>query len=243
MNPATPFGSQRPAALLLDMDGTLVDTERLWLEAERAAAARFGGSVPDSAEAELLGLDTDTMLDLLSSRYGARADRARLRDAVMHEVGERLSGARACPGAADFVAAARAAGIRCALVSNSPASIVQATLQAQPWAGALEVRVSADDAERAKPAPDLYLTALRRLRLAPSECLAVEDSPTGARAAVDAGLVCLGVAASVEQADSLRAVTPHVLPSLSHARHWLGLHEARWPHDTEAEANGNRGTR
>jgi HAD superfamily hydrolase (TIGR01509 family) len=201
----------------------VIDTEALWFEAERATTARYGGYLPDEAEVALLGVDTDTMLGLLRTRYGATADVETLRRAVLAELGGRLARSRALPGAAELVAAAAAAGVRCAVVSNSPGSVVEASLAAHPWARRLRVRVSADDAPRPKPAPDLYLLALERIELAPADCVALEDSPTGARAAVDAGLRCLGVTHSDEQAALLRAVTPHVLPSLSAARRWLGL--------------------
>lgn len=226
----------RPAGLLLDMDGTLVDTEALWFEAERAATARFGGHLPAAAEAALLGVDTDTMLALLRARYGAQTDLATLRTAVLDELDGRLAQARVCPGAAELVAAAHAAGIRCAVVSNSPASVVQATLAPHAWARVLRVRVSADDARHPKPAPDLYQLALRRLGLAARQCVAIEDSPTGARAAMAAGIRCLGVAHGAEQAAALHAVTPYVLPSLSAAGHWLDLLDADGRHDPDASA-------
>ncbi len=226
----------RPAGLLLDMDGTLVDTEALWFEAESAATARFGGHLPASAEAALLGVDTDTMLALLRSRYGAQTDHVTLRAAVLDELGERLARARVCPGAAELVAAAHAAGIRCAVVSNSPASVVEATLAPHPWARTLGVRVSADDAPHPKPAPDLYQLALSRLGLAPEQCVAIEDSPTGARAAMAAGIRCLGVARGAEQAAALHAVTPYVLPSLGAAGHWLDLLDPDAWHDPDDPA-------
>ncbi len=234
MTPSELLDWGRPAGLLLDMDGTLVDTEALWFEAERAATARFGGQLPAAAEATLLGVDTDTMLGLLRSRYGAQADNATLRAAVLDELDGRLAQARVYPGAAELVAAADAAGIRCAVVSNSPASVVRATLAPHPWARVLRVRISADDARHPKPAPDLYALALQRLGLAAVRCVAIEDSPTGARAAMAAGIRCLGVARSAEGAAALHAVTPYVLPSLGAAGHWLDLLDADGRYDPDA---------
>ncbi len=205
------------------MDGLLVDTEALWFEAERAATERYGGCLPDEAEAALLGVDTDTMLGLLRTRYGASADAETLRRVVLEELGGRLARSRALPGAAELVEAAAAAGLRCAVVSNSPAGVVEASLAPHPWARHLRVRVSADDASNPKPAPDLYLESLRRLALSPGECVAFEDSPVGAQAAIAAGLLCLGVAHDAAQAAALRQVTPHVLRSLGAARRWLAL--------------------
>ena len=212
-----------PRGLLLDMDGTLVDTERLWFLAEQAAVARFGGALPASAEPSLTGLDTDTLVERLRTGYAADATPAALRAAIFEAVGTLLANAPACPGAGALVDVALRRGVRCAVVSNSPAAFVRESLAPHAWAGPLTLRVSADDARRPKPAPDLYLLALERLGLAAGDCVAVEDSPTGARAAIAAGLTCLGVAADAGQRGALRRHTPHVVASLDEARRWLAL--------------------
>ncbi len=129
----------------------------------------------------------------------------------------------ACEGAGELVEAALRAGVRCAVVSNSDAAVVHQSLAPHPWASALTVRVSADDVANPKPAPDLYLLALARLGLDAASCVALEDSPTGARAAAAAGLRCIGVAADAEQRRALRRHTPHVVASLDAARRWLAL--------------------
>ncbi len=215
--------SRPPSGLLLDMDGTLIDSERLWFEAEQAAVARFGGDLPRTAEASLVGLDTDTMVARLREGYVPNTDPAELRAAIMDALAGALAGVAACPGAGELVAAALRRGLRCAVVSNSSADVVHRSLAPHPWASALTVRVSADDVARPKPAPDAYLLALERLSLDAESCVALEDSPTGARAATAAGLRCLGVAADAEQRRALGRHTPHVVESLEAARRWLAL--------------------
>jgi HAD superfamily hydrolase (TIGR01509 family) len=236
-----PDAARQPAGLLLDMDGTLVDTEALWFEAAQVATERCGGLLPDDAEALLMGIDTDTMLSLLRRRFGAEADVETLRAAVFEALGERLGGAHACPGAAELVAAATAAGVCCAVVSNSPAGVVHATLAPHPWAARLRVRVTVENVRRPKPAPDLYRLALARLGLAAADCVAIEDSPTGARSAVAAGVRCLGVARAAEHAAALHAVTPHVVRTLHEAARWLDLPvpEGATPHDRRTRAPGD----
>jgi beta-phosphoglucomutase-like phosphatase (HAD superfamily) len=205
------------------MDGTLVETERLWFTAEQAAVARLGGSLPDDAAPSLLGLDTETLLERLGSGYGVDVAPAVLRDAIVREVGARLDDARACPGAGELVAAALARGVRCAVVSNSTAAVVEATLAPHPWAAPLTLRVAADAVRNPKPAPDLYVAALAHLGLEPADCVAVEDSPTGVRAALAAGVACLGVTPDDDLRAELAVITPHVVASLVEARRWLAL--------------------
>jgi len=221
--------SQPPRGLLLDMDGTLLDTEWLWFHAEQAAVARFGGALPLAANEALVGLDTDTLVARLISDYGARTDAATLRAAIEAELPTALAQAQAYPGAAELVGAAVAHGVRCAVVSNSPRDIVRDSLAPHAWAAKLTLRVSADDVARPKPHPDAYQLALERLGLEPAACVAIEDSPTGARAAIAAGITCLAVAHDAGQATALQALTPHVVTSLSAARRWLGLPDEPTP--------------
>ena len=212
-----------PAGLLLDMDGTLVDTEGVWFEAERVAVERFGGHLPPEANAELVGLDTERVVETLRLRYGAAASADALRRAIVEALGDALRGARAYPGASELVGAARARGVRLALVSNSPRDVVEATLAPHAWADALTLRLSADDVARPKPAPDLYRLALERIGLDPAHCAVVEDSPTGAGAAIAAGVACVAVLHDPSHERALRALTPHVVPSLTAAARALAL--------------------
>jgi len=223
MSRSHPGAWGRPDGLLLDMDGTLVDTEPLWFEAAQEAVARFGGHLPEAAAEALVGLHTPSIIDTLRTRFGAAASASALHAAVLESLSERLRRARAMDGAADLVAAATAHGVRCAVVSNSSAEVVRDTLAPHPWARELTLRVSADDVQAAKPAPDLYLLALARLGLGAARCVAIEDSPTGAAAAVAAGVRCIGVAQSAAQASALHDVTPFVVASLAAVGHWLDL--------------------
>ncbi len=223
MSRSDPRDWGRPDGLLLDMDGTLVDTEPLWFEAAQEAVARFGGHLPDDAAESLVGLHTPSIIATLQIRFGANTSATGLHAALQQALSGRLRRARAMLGAGDLVAAALAHGVRCAVVSNSSADVVRDTLAPHPWARELTLRVSADDVGAPKPAPDIYLLALERLGLDAARCVAIEDSPTGAIAAVAAGLRCIGVAHDAAQASALHDVTPYVLGSLEAVGHWLDL--------------------
>jgi HAD superfamily hydrolase (TIGR01509 family) len=202
-------------AVLLDMDGTLVDTEGAWFEAEKVVAARYGVELPEAARAPLHGLDAHGLMDALEGRYGLRAPRERFLQELGEAVADALQATPARPGAVELVRGLAGRGQPRAVVSNSPHVAIDATLAPHPFDAWLPVRVSVDDVEHGKPSPDPYLAAADRLGVSPQRCLAIEDSLPGARAAVAAGATCLLVThGEVDDVDA-RAVTPHVVASLT----------------------------
>lgn len=202
-------------AVLLDMDGTLVDTEGAWFEAERAVAARYGVELPEAARAALHGLDAHGLMDALEGRYDLRAPRERFLTELGEAVADALRTTPARPGAVELVRELADRGQPRAVVSNSPRAAIRATLAPHPFDAWLPVRISVDDVARGKPAPDPYLVAAERLGVAPQRCLAIEDSLPGARAAVAAGATCLLVThGELDDADA-HAATPHVVASLT----------------------------
>lgn len=95
-------------------------------------------------------------------------------------------------------------------------SIIDVTLGSQGWDEVFAVRCSAEDDKRGKPAPDVYLRTAHTLGIEPSACLALEDSPTGARAAVAAGMTCYAVPDPVHtDPDAFKDVTPHIFSDLN----------------------------
>jgi HAD superfamily hydrolase (TIGR01509 family) len=202
-------------AVLFDMDGTLVDSEGAWFEAERVVAARHGVALPEEARAVLHGLDADAMMTTLVERYGLRTSARTFFAELVAEVERALASAAARPGAEGLVRRVAAAQKPRAVVSNSPHAVIRATLDPHPWSALLPVRVSVEDVPNGKPAPDAYLEAAARLGVDAATCLAIEDSLAGARAAVAAGATCLFVTHGEVADGDARALTPHVVASLT----------------------------
>jgi HAD superfamily hydrolase (TIGR01509 family) len=205
------------AAVLFDMDGTLVETETLWFDAGRVVIEGLEVEVPDAALERLHGVDLDASLQLLADDYDVHLEREQFVTPLLDAVEEALSAARARDGVAEWIEAVEAAGLPCAIVSNSPTRMVTATLAPHAWARHLGLRISVDDVRRGKPAPDIYRLAARRLGVDATDCLVLEDSLVGARAAVAAGATCLLATFGVVDPAEARRVTPFVVDDLLQA--------------------------
>jgi HAD superfamily hydrolase (TIGR01509 family) len=179
------------AAVLWDMDGTLVDTEPYWTIAELALAERYGGTWSAEQSLEVVGFD---LLDAARHmREHMRIDVAperivdELLDDVIGQVEQRVPWR---PGARELLASLRESGVPRALVTMSYTRFVKPILEGLPpdTFGAV---VTGDTVARGKPHPEPYLVAARELDVLAGECLAIEDSDTGARSATAAGCTVL----------------------------------------------------
>lgn len=179
----------RPSALLLDLDGVLLDTEPLYGEAWREVAAALGGNLDDR---QLLSLRGRRRADC-AARVAGWLGQPNLAEELATRQHQRmqtlLPRAPAMPGAASLLERCRLVGVATVLVTSSFREAATGKLAPHPWLRALEHHVYGDDPEVAagKPAPDAFLVAARRVRAPPSGCWAVEDSPAGAQAAAAAG--------------------------------------------------------
>lgn len=182
-----------PAAVLWDMDGTLVDTEPYWMEAEYALVAEHGGSWDDDHAHALVGNPLRVSAEYIRRHGGVDlpVDEVveRLLAHVVVRVGERPPWR---PGALELLADLGRVGVPCALVTMSWTSLAEAVVSTLP-AGTFAAVVTGDEVTYGKPHPEPYLTAAARLGVDPAECVAVEDSPTGLLSAEAAGAVAVGV--------------------------------------------------
>ncbi len=182
-------------AVLFDVDGTLVDSERLWFLAEAATMAWLGwqGSWGPEHQEELVGGSIDKTVTYLLKVADVRADRAEV-------AGHLLSGVEALlrqevplmPGAKDLLSEVQAAGVPAALVTSTGRKITECVLDGigrEYFATTL----TGDEVTHPKPDPEPYLTAAARLGADPARCVALEDSPTGVASAEAAGCVVVAI--------------------------------------------------
>jgi len=189
------------AAVLWDMDGTLVDSEPAWIAAQYALVERSGGVWSEADALALVGSTLEQTAVALRAA-GVALDDAAIEDALEGDVEAALGAGIAWrPGARELLRSVAAAGIPQAIVTTSSrrlASIVAAALAGDVT---FAVVVTGDDVTRGKPDPEPYLLAARLLGVAIEDCAAVEDSPTGLGAAVASGAAAVGVPHQVALAE------------------------------------------
>ena len=185
-------GGPRPDAVLFDMDGTLLDTETIWAQVVGALVRSYGGAWRPDDDAAVLGWSVPALCAEVARR-GVPLPSDEVAERLHAGVGAVLRrGLPWRPGAQTLLVSLRRAGVPCALVTATHASIVDGIV-AQAPEGVFAVVVTGDGISRPKPSPDGYLYAAGQLRVDPAQCVAVEDSPTGVRAALDCGALTYAV--------------------------------------------------
>jgi HAD superfamily hydrolase (TIGR01509 family) len=183
------------AAAIFDHDGLALDTEGAWTLAEEDLFARYGARFTIDHKRDLLGSSPQVSAVKLA-RMLARpeADGAALHEELHALVMARLDGAvPVMPGLVELLAALRAGGVPVGLASNSRRVFVERALAGAGLDDAFDVVIVGDEVPRPKPAPDVFLAVARALGALPAGCVALEDSPTGVRAARAAGMRVVGV--------------------------------------------------
>ncbi len=209
------------AAVLWDLDGTLVDTEPLWMNAERELAATYGKEWSEADGLQLVGFDLLDAGAHIQSQLGIELSAAAIVEFLVARVSGALHSAKVNwrPGVRDLIAALRAEGIPQAIVTMSYAPIAEPIARQLP----IDALITGDMVSNGKPHPEPYLLAASKLGVDAGQCLAIEDSSNGANSANAAGCFVLAVpnmvavpdAPNRTQLTSLVGVTPADL------RQWL----------------------
>ena len=180
-------------AVVCDMDGLLVHTERQWLQAKSILFERRGVALTEADQAAVFGADDLTTATYFAGRLGVPSERVSdIRAEYLAIIGGLIGeGVDLTDGAVELIE--RISGtVPLALASNTRRSLVDKVLRQTPFADRFDAIATGDEV-LPKPAPDVYLLACRRLDVDPTTAVAIEDSPTGVRAAQAAGLACVGV--------------------------------------------------
>ncbi|GAB3567110.1 HAD family hydrolase [Spelaeicoccus albus] len=200
------------AAVLWDMDGTLVDTEPYWIKEESRMVAEYGHGRWNNDDAmSLVGNPLLTSAELIRQRGGVDLAPERIVDMLLDSVIEQVhEHVPYRPGAYELLLALRDEGIPCALVTMSYRNFAEAVVESLPD-GSFRAIVPGDEVSRGKPDPEPYLTAAAALGVRPEQCVALEDSKPGIGAAEAAGACTVAVPHMVPIDD---APSRTVLPTL-----------------------------
>jgi HAD superfamily hydrolase (TIGR01509 family) len=193
-----PAPHRSPAAVLFDMDGTLLDSERIWDAALEDLATWLGGELSPAARRRMVGASLGRSVTILHADLGVEADPESSGAYLTARAAELYHQALVWkPGAEDLLHAVHDAGIPTGLVTATHRRLTETALDTI-GRQYFDVTVCGDEVRRPKPNPDPYLRAAELLGMAPGDCVVIEDSPTGVQAAETAGCVVVAVPSEVE---------------------------------------------
>jgi HAD superfamily hydrolase (TIGR01509 family) len=204
-----------PAAVLWDMDGTLVDTEPYWMAEEHRLVEEHGGVWTDEHARQLVGNDLLVSADYILANSPIELTPLEvvheLLAGVVARVKERVPWR---PGARELLEDLVAQGVPCAMVTMSWESLATAVVSNLPN-GSFAAVVTGDVVQHGKPHPEPYLMAARLLGVDLEACIAIEDSPPGVASAVAAGIPTIAVPHHVEVPETIGAVQVSTLAGLT----------------------------
>jgi HAD superfamily hydrolase (TIGR01509 family) len=215
-----------PAAVAFDLDGVLVESEQVWDAAREELVRERGGTWNDDATTDMMGMSSKEWSSYMHDHLGVPMDPEEINDDVVRRVAsaykEHLP---LLPHAVETVREL-AARWRLGVASSSNRPIIELVLERTGVRDCFAAIVSSEEVANGKPAPDVYLSAARELAVAPAECVAIEDSTNGIKAAVAAGMRTIAVpsrefrpddevlATAAVVVDSLAEVTTDLVESL-----------------------------
>lgn len=193
-------GVAKPAAVLFDMDGTLVDSEKLWSIALQDYVSYRGGSLSAGTREAMVGSNMRDSMRLLLADLGIPGTAQEIANAagwVERRIAELFrQGLPWRPGAREALRAVQASGVPTALVTSTVRALTEIALE--DIGRGFDVTVCGDEVDGGnKPNPRPYLMACDLLGVEPGDCVAIEDSPTGVSSALGAGCLVIGVPCEV----------------------------------------------
>ncbi|MFI9508122.1 HAD family hydrolase [Nocardia sp. NPDC052566] len=218
-------------AVVFDMDGLLIDSERLAMESLVSAGAELGYDMPIEFCRSMIGVPADRCRELAAAAYGP--DFPLERYFVVHEVHLRVlvdSGRLTTkPGAAELLDYLEFQGIPKAIATSSSRDRADHHLRLVGLADRFDAVITRQDVTNGKPDPEPYLTAMAALGGEVETTLALEDSTNGLRAAHAAGLRCLLIPDLVQPTDESRHMAHRLYPDLLHAVDYIAAANERTP--------------
>jgi HAD superfamily hydrolase (TIGR01509 family) len=182
-----------PDAVIFDLDGVLIDSEPVWDEARRQFVLEHGGRWHDCAQKDMMGMSSIEWSRYIRDRLGVDLPPERISQEVVRRLTvlyrERLP---LVPGAREAIERL-AARWPLGLASSSNRELIDLVLEVSGLGPLFEATVSSEEVARGKPAPDVYLEASHRLGVAPTRCVAIEDSHNGILSAAAAGMAVVAI--------------------------------------------------
>ncbi|HEX5733960.1 MAG TPA: HAD family phosphatase [Blastocatellia bacterium] len=208
------------AAVILDMDGLMLDTESIYKKSWQKAAAECGYMLDDDFYLTLVGQPNPACEAALLNRFGSEFPMADFRAhwSGLWRTEVETSGIPTKAGLSDLLSYLREHQVRVAVATSSDRDYTSLSLRAAGLEMPFDQIVTGDQVARGKPSPDIYLESARRLGVAPVHCIAIEDSDAGVLAASAAGMTTVMVPDLKAPSPQAREAAYCVVASLVEAR-------------------------
>lgn len=203
-------------AVIFDQDGLMLDTEPAAYRGWRDALAEEGHTLTQAQYKLVVGRNSESVRGVMIDLYGEDIPIQALieRKNELIEADFRSNGISPKPGIFELLSAVDDLGLQKAVATSTPREHVVWKLEAAGIYAQFDAIVGGDEVPRGKPAPDIYLLAADRLGLSPADCLVLEDSEAGVRAASAAGMAVIMVPDFILPSPEVEAIPLKVLPSL-----------------------------
>lgn len=202
-------------AAIFDMDGLLIDSERIIMQACIAAAADIGIHYTQAEFVQLIGRAGTDSTRLLIEQLGSQQAFNQVMEGLDARLAERDHAFPLKPGVVELLSHYQAIGVICGVASSSPMSHIQHRLAKVDVLDYFEHLTSGHEVQNGKPNPDIYLLAMQKLGVEAADCIAFEDSEPGARAAIAAGLDVIVVPDLKQPSDFVRQQSHQTVDSLT----------------------------
>ncbi|MBP7175178.1 MAG: HAD family hydrolase [Thermoclostridium sp.] len=181
-------------AIIFDMDGVIIDSEPIHFESDQLTMKFFGIEVSHGELNKYVGVANPVMWAELKEKFNLSASVDELLEKQDHFKGFLFNNRKLEPidGIRNLLAEAQKAGMKIGLASSSGRTFIEMILNRLGIIHYFEVIVSGEEVKNSKPAPDIFLKAAEFLKISPNNCLVIEDSQHGVRAAILAGMTCIG---------------------------------------------------
>ncbi len=210
-------------AVVFDLDGLMVDTERIALECWIESARTFGWEITRETCLALVGIDSRESRQVLLDRMGGSFPMSEVsaRGRVRYLERLRGEGVQVKPGLIELLDWLDARAVPMAVATSTQQELALEKLALAGLRERFETIVGGDQVPRGKPAPDVYREAIARIGAEPAHCIALEDSEIGLRAAHAAGATCIVVPDLLPPSPEFEALAHAIVPSLREARELL----------------------
>ena len=199
-------------SVIFDMDGTLIDTQRVYVDAWEISGRKQGLEGLGSLVKYVCGMKHEDSIRFAKSNYPTLDTERFFADYMPYA--QENKNVSLLPGVIELFEYLKGKGVRMAIASSSPMHEIVENVESLGIAKYFSALVSGDDVKRGKPAPDIFLLAAEKLGTPPEKCYVFEDSPNGIRAGYDAGMRCFGVPNVAIFNDEIKSISFGIIDSI-----------------------------